>query len=362
MPRPATGDGQDRARGNLVAALAQRRDDRLDDLEAVVQVLTKLAAHQHRLEVSIGGRDHAHVYFDPLVAAKLGELRVLQHVEELGLERRPHLANLVEEDRAEVRLLELADAGRGGAGERALLVPEELALEQLRRQRGAVDFDERLRLSRGSLMDRARHQLLAAAALAGNEHGDVAVGHLLDDVRDLPHGGAVAPPDERLVLIVAQLAPQIAQLADQARALDRLLDRGIERNLTKPFRVAGLDDVIGGAEPHGLDDDRRLLAPREHDDLQLGTRRLERLERLQAVHAGHGHIEQHDVRRFALPDGRDDLVAARVGARFVAAQREERPQVPRKAGVVIDDGDGGAPFVGRVSGCRACRGTSHSRH
>ena len=45
-----------------------------------------------------------------LLPPSLRELRVLQHVQQLGLQRRLHLADLVEEDRAGVRLLELADA------------------------------------------------------------------------------------------------------------------------------------------------------------------------------------------------------------------------------------------------------------
>ena len=55
-----------------------------------------------------------------------------------------HLADLVEQHRAAVGELELADPRRLRAGERALLVAEQLALEQLGRQRRAVDLDERL--------------------------------------------------------------------------------------------------------------------------------------------------------------------------------------------------------------------------
>ena len=188
-------------------------------------------------------------------------------------------------------------------------------------------------------MNRARDELLADAALAANQHGDVAVGDLLDDERDLAHRGAVAPADERLALIVAQLPAQVGELVDQAVALDRLLDRRVERDLAEPFGIVRLDDVVGGAEAHGFDDDLRLLAARQHDHLQLGARRLERLQRLQAVHAGHRDVEQHDVGRLALADRGDDLVAARIRARFVAAQREKRAQVPGESGVVVDDGD-----------------------
>jgi hypothetical protein len=47
------------------------------------------------------------------------------------LHRRRHLADLVEEQRAAVGELEAALAARCAAGERALLVAEQLALEQL---------------------------------------------------------------------------------------------------------------------------------------------------------------------------------------------------------------------------------------
>ena len=73
----------------------------------------------------------------------------------------------------------------------------------------------------------------------------------------------------------------------------------------------------------------------------LGLGCLEQLERLEAVHAGHHHVEQHDVGRIALLDRRQQLVAARVGARLIAAEREEGAQVIRERGIVIHDGDVG---------------------
>ena len=116
--------------------------------------------------------------------------------------------------------------------------------------------------SRRPLMDGARDELLADAALAANQHRDVAVGHLLDDRRDGLHVGAVAPEEERAVLVVAQLTPQLGDLRHQARLLDRALDRGVERDLAEAFRIVGLDDVVGRAELHRFDDGRRLLACR----------------------------------------------------------------------------------------------------
>src|SRR5439155_16128204 len=100
------------------------------------------------------------------------------HVKQLRMKSRLDLANLVEEDRAGVGLLELADARGGGARERAFLVAEELALEQLGRQRRAVHLHEWPVLARRPLMNRARDQLLADAAFAADEHRHVAVRYL----------------------------------------------------------------------------------------------------------------------------------------------------------------------------------------
>ena len=75
---------------------------------------------------------------------------VLEHAEELHLRGDGHLRDLVEEERAAVRGLESAVALLGGAGERALLVAEELGLEEGLGERGAVDGDERLLRRAGS--------------------------------------------------------------------------------------------------------------------------------------------------------------------------------------------------------------------
>ena len=63
-------------------------------------------------------------------AADAPEGLLLEEAEQLGLERGRHLADLVEEDRAAVGLLEEAPLLLLGVGEGAALVAEELALEQ----------------------------------------------------------------------------------------------------------------------------------------------------------------------------------------------------------------------------------------
>src|SRR4029434_2574832 len=94
-------------------------------------------------EVAIGGCDDAHVDLARLHRTEPLELAVLQHAQKLRLDLARELADLVEEERALVRQLEAPGLAGRGAGERSLLVAEELTLHERRRQRGAVHPDER---------------------------------------------------------------------------------------------------------------------------------------------------------------------------------------------------------------------------
>ena len=104
----------------------------LDDPQAVVEVLAEAARRATAASRSwlVAARS-AHVDADRLVAADALELLLLQRAQELRLRLERHVADLVEEERAAVGGLELALAARDRAGERAALVAEELALDQL---------------------------------------------------------------------------------------------------------------------------------------------------------------------------------------------------------------------------------------
>src|SRR5436190_170647 len=72
------------------------------------------------------------------------ELLLLEEPQDFRLRGRGHVADFVEEDGAAARLLELADPLPVGPGERPLLVPEQLALQQRLGDGRAVDGEERL--------------------------------------------------------------------------------------------------------------------------------------------------------------------------------------------------------------------------
>ena len=101
-----------------------------EDAQPVIQVRPELPLLRPCLQVAVGRGDQPHVGLDCLVASDPLERLLLQQAQDLGLQARRHVADLVEEERAAVALLELADAAAVGAGEGALLVPEQLALQQ----------------------------------------------------------------------------------------------------------------------------------------------------------------------------------------------------------------------------------------
>ena len=114
---------------------------------------------------------------DRRAAADALDLALLEDAQELRLDLQRQLADLVEEERAPVGQLEEADPPGDGAGEGALLVAEELALDQPLGDRGAVDRDQRPGGAPAVRVDRAGDELLAGPALAGDEHGGVGRRH-----------------------------------------------------------------------------------------------------------------------------------------------------------------------------------------
>src|SRR6185295_3315957 len=107
-----------------------------------------------------------------------------------------------------------------GAGERAALMAEELALDQLLRQRRAVDRDQRRFRAVTAAMQFARDQFLARPALAHDQDTARNRRNPRDGVPERPHRSAVA--DERRVAIEARA--ERAQLGHQLPARDGVLD------------------------------------------------------------------------------------------------------------------------------------------
>src|SRR6185436_8867924 len=101
--------------------------------------------------------------------------------------------DLVEEERAAVGLLELADVIALGAGERPAHVAEQFALQKRVGDRAGVQADEGAVLAfRMVVVEETRGELLAGAALSGQEHRRVERRHLSKTRGYPPHRIAFA--------------------------------------------------------------------------------------------------------------------------------------------------------------------------
>ncbi len=181
------------------------------------------------------------------------------------LHPRWRVSDLVEQKRTASRPLEHSRAALDGAGEGALLVPEELALEQRLGQRAAVDRHEGPRRARAGPVDGARHDLLAHARLARDEHRACFVGDACDG---LPHLGQV-----------------------KAGARERVLRRVLRARdvAAQPRQVQRSCEEVDGAEPQRLDRGADVRVAGVHDDGdRLGADGAQQPDPVEARHADVG--------------------------------------------------------------------------
>src|SRR5262249_1862236 len=177
--------------GNVFASLAQSRQPDSRYLQPVIKILAKLLVGNGGLKFPVRGRQQTDVYLDRLVAAGAKDLAIFQDAKQLGLERQRHVADLIEKGRAAVGIFKAPLAQPVGAGKGAGLVAEQLVIEQVFVQSGAIHGHERLVLSRAVGVDRLGNQLLTRAGLALDEDGGASRGDVAQPVDDLMHLRAV---------------------------------------------------------------------------------------------------------------------------------------------------------------------------
>ena len=126
----------------VAMALGEARDPDDDLGETVIEILAEAARLDHRRQVLVGGADDPRVDRDRLAAADPLDRPLLDEAKQFDLERKRDVADLVEEQGAALGELDLALGRLDRAGEGAFLVAEQFRLEQILRDRGAIDRDE----------------------------------------------------------------------------------------------------------------------------------------------------------------------------------------------------------------------------
>ena len=229
---------------------------------------------------------------------------LLEVPQDLHLQRQRQLPDLVEEKRPLVGRLDAPLAQDVGPREGALLVAEEFALQQRLRDGPAVDHHEGASPAPAELVNGQGDELLARAALARDQDGHVAVGHLAHGRKDFlypgagpqhPFEGLLAQPMLHLGVFPFKGRDVVGPLQDRAQLVE--LNRLVE-------------DVVGplGDRFQGV---LLLGAARDDDDLDIGIGRNGLGEGGKAL-LGAGRVgrqaqvQDHDP-RLVRPDGRHRL-------------------------------------------------------
>src|SRR5215471_9071563 len=169
-----------REQRDVTQPVAQRGQSDREDVEAVKKVGAEFAFVDQPLKRLIGRRHYADFYADALRAAQALEDAGLQHAQEPPLYLQRDLADFVQKYRAAVGQLESPRLGRLRAGEGALLVTEQFALDQRGRKRRAVNDNEGASVAQAALVNGVGQQLLASARLSLKQDGRVGVQRVLD--------------------------------------------------------------------------------------------------------------------------------------------------------------------------------------
>ena len=91
---------------DVLAAFAQRRQLHRDHVQSVEEIFAERRLRDHLREIGVRGGDDPNVDLDRVRIADALELAFLEDAQKLRLERRAHRRDLVEEQRALVRLFE----------------------------------------------------------------------------------------------------------------------------------------------------------------------------------------------------------------------------------------------------------------
>ncbi len=155
--------------------------------EAEIGILAKALSRHLHAQIAVGGRDDADVHPNRTLAAHATDFPLLEHAEQLRLELQGQLTDFVQEKRAPLRLLEDALVGDLGAREGSPLVPEELGLDQTRRDRAAIEDDEGLPSSTALVVDRFCNHVLAGTGFSLEQKSVLGGSDPLELGEELPH-------------------------------------------------------------------------------------------------------------------------------------------------------------------------------
>ena len=156
---------------------------------------------------------------------------------------------------------------------------EQLAFDQLFRNRRAVHFDERLRRARAGRVNRVRDQFLAGAAFAEDQHAAVGGGHQRQLLAQRLHRHAFADDAQLGVSVPRNRCSSSSSRRCCTALLITTVTFSMVSGFSKKIERAQLGGLHGGFDGAVAGDDDHFGAIGEGNFLNAR-------QRLQAIHAG----------------------------------------------------------------------------
>ena len=301
-------------RRNVFSSLPQRRQYQRKNIHPVKQILTEFLLAHPGFEIVMRRYHHPHIHAYRLIATNAFHFCFFQHPQQLRLHGQRHVANLIQKNCAVIGLLELSNMPSRCAGERSFLVPEKFRLNQLGRNRRAIQGHKRTPRARTAFVNRSRHQLFSCARFSQDADPRFTHRHALQLRHHALHGCALP-----YNLVLAQALLELPVFAFQPLQLQRILHReqkffGGDRFLQK----------IQRARPRSPHRRFNVRLPRHHHDWRGYSLRLQFLEQRQSSFAEHHHIRKDQVEVLRL--GQFQGLARVIAHRGLVPRQPERPR------------------------------------
>ena len=174
-----------------ISSLRSRKggDPDRNHIDPEIQIFPKLLLFDQSDQILMGGRYDTDVHIHGPMIPHPFDLFVFQHPQQLDLDGQRDIADFIQKDRAAVRRFKTSLAMPIGPGKSPFDVAEQLAFQKGGIQGGAVELHVRSAFALAPFMDSPGDKLFAGAALAGDDHGRIALGRLFHHLKNLADGG-----------------------------------------------------------------------------------------------------------------------------------------------------------------------------
>ena len=222
---------------------------------------------------------------------------------------------------------------------------EKFRFDEVARDGCHVDGDERPIAALAVIVQCARNQLLAGAALAGDHQREVRLHETSEHAVDFLHGRRATNQRHTVLLVILQLRRLLLRLGERA------LDDGEQFG-----EVEGLRQIVVSALFRSLDRRHERVLRTHHEDGKLRPRLLDARQQIEGVFVRHDDVGDYDI---ALTACHPAPERGSIGgdADIVAGARKRLVEDGADGGVVVGDEDRGAGhgLILPVRHCARCR-------